>query len=186
MGYSAIRRSSRKVLVVSGLFMAGLAALAPAAQALPGGSWASPSSPASLVVNGNWKLGEAYGTFQGVREDQGRGTRIQSASAHRHILDDPGGGDAGTYVKNTWYSNSNNCYVTSFSETGGGVGCSTGWWDDGYKDTKSTKSSSWQYWETWKQLDPKGSSMRDKLQVCENMRLWPDSCSTYYLRGADY
>ncbi len=176
----------REALAVSGLFSIGLLALAPAAQALPGGPWASSSSPMYVVGTASGKDGAGYGSFQGVREDQGRGSRIQNASSHRHLRNDLGGGDAGTYVKNTWYANKTDCYVTSFSNSGGSIGCSTGWWGDGYNDTGSTKSSSWHYWETWKQLDARGSSMRDKIQVCENISLWPDFCSSYYLRGADY
>jgi hypothetical protein len=176
----------RRAAGTVGAFIGALVALAPAAQALPGGPWASSSSPLKVVGGGSRVDGASYGYWQGYREDQGRGSRVQNGSYHRHILDDVGGGDGGTYVKNSWYANKNHCYVSSWSDSGGSIGCSSGWWGIGKTQTGTTKSASWQYWEAWKGADVEANSMRDKIQTCENINLWPDICSAaYFLRGAN-
>ena len=181
-------RIKRRTLPTSASLAAlGLLLLAPAAAALPGGPWASSSSPLLVKGGGGYQDGAAYGTWQGLREDQGRGSRVQNSSFHRHLHDDVGGGDTGTYLRIEWSANKNNCYVTSWSSAGATIGCSSGWWGTGSTNTGSTKSASWQYWEEWKSLDPAGSSMRSVIKVCENINAWPDICSSaYFLRGADY
>src|SRR4051794_22210856 len=104
------------------------------AQALPGGPWASQSSPltASYCGNSCYTAAAAYGTFQGYREDQGRGSRIQNSSFHReptHIS-----GAHGAFVNHHWYSDGDYCYLTSFSDSGASVSCQSGWHDMGVED----------------------------------------------------
>src|SRR5690349_18478811 len=155
------------------------------AHALPGGNWASSTSP--LYVNSSGYGGTvsaAYGTFQGYREDQNRGSRIQDWSAHR----DPNGNtsERGAYVNHAWYFDGNNCYVTSLSDSGGSIGCSTGWWSQGTTHTPDTESKSWQYYETWHVIDPTGSSGRAGMSACFDRVLASDYCSGTIYRGANY
>lgn len=154
------------------------------AQALPGGPWASRSAP--LLVNyAGWKpAAYSYGVWQGVREDQGRGSRIQdwSASKTRQTY------NRGGYTKHSWYWNGSYCYVSSFSSSGASVGCGSGWHGDGSTNSGSNNSTTtWKYWETWKRLDPEGESGRGKMQTCFNVVWAPDTCSgAYFLRGSKY
>jgi hypothetical protein len=157
-----------------------------AAQALPGGPWASSSSPLAVSFAG-WKpAGYSYGTWQGYREDQGRGSRIQDWSASRAVSG-YNGGDRGAYTKHSWYWDGSFCYVASFSDAGGSIGCSSGWHADGSNNSGSNASSTWKYWETWKGVSPEGNSGRGKMQTCWNVVSAPDTCSgPYFLRGSKY
>lgn len=162
---------------------AGLLLAPAAAQALPGGNWASSSDPLVVKTSSGIPIGYAYGTWQGVREDQGRGTRMQDWSAHR---DPANTNERGAYVPHHWWFNKNSCYITSFSDSGGSIGCSEGWWKTGTTETPRAKLS-WAYYETWKGLDPAGSSGRGQMYVCHDYAWATDPCSSgYYLRGNDY
>lgn len=181
-----MQRARRRQALMSLAATAALAGLVPAAEALPGGGWAGAAPHLQVTGSGGYVDGTSYGTWQGVRSDEGRGDGVQNSSYHRHIKDDVGGGDDGTYVKNSWYANKTDCYISAFNSTGGAIGCSAGWWSDGNTQTGSTKSISFQYWEAWHGLDPNANSIRDQIRTCENINLWPDFCSSaYFLRGAD-
>jgi hypothetical protein len=156
------------------------------AQALPGGPWASASEPQAVNFAGWRPVGYSYGNWQGYREDQGRGSRIQDWSASRAVSG-YNGGDRGAFTQHTWYSNGNYCYVNSFSNAGGGVACQTGWHKKGSNNSGSNASSSWKYWETWGGVDPTGNSGRGQMKTCWNVVSAPDSCAGgSYLRGAKY
>ncbi|GMA23415.1 hypothetical protein GCM10025864_11740 [Luteimicrobium album] len=126
----------------------------------------------------------SYGTWQGTREDQGRGSRIQDWSADKTRSTY----DRGGYTRENWYWNGSYCYVSSFSSAGAGASCVSGWHPDGHTNSGSNNSTTtWQYWEDWIGLDPEGNSGRAKIQTCFNVKAAPDSCSsTYYLRGSEY
>lgn len=176
----------RKLFAVPALVLGGLVMGAGAAQALPGGPWASSSSPLSVSFAG-WKpVGYSYGTWQGYREDQGRGSRIQDWSASRAVSG-YNGGDRGTYTQHSWYWDGTFCYLNSFSESGAGVGCMSGWHGDGSSNSGSNNTSTWKYWETWKGINPSGNSGRGMMKTCWNVAYAPDSCSSaYFLRGTSY
>ena len=158
------------------------------AAALPGGQWASRTAPATAKAY-TYTAAAAYGTWQGYRNDQGRGDRMQGSSYHR----DPAryNGGPGAYVQYNWYWNGADCYVSSFSvsKDGAGIGrsCDDGRWSgDGKTETGRTQSTNWQYWETWKNLNPKASSGRAQIRTCFDFTLQTDPCSGSYLRGANY
>lgn len=175
-------------LRTAGATAALLVLTAGSATALPGGPWASRSVPATAVTYAY--IGAAgYGTWQGVRNDQGRGDRMQGASSHR----DPSGynGGPGAYVRYNWFWNGTDCYVSSFSVSKASVGigrsCDDGRWSGaGKTETGRTQSKTWQYWETWKNLSPKASSGRAQIRTCYDFTLQTDPCSGSYLRGANY
>ena len=177
-------KSRAKLLAVVAGCTAALSLGAGAAQALPGGPWASSSSPLTVNYAGWTPAAYSYGQWQGTREDQGRGSRIQdwSASKTRSTY------DRGGYTKHSWYWDGSYCYVSSFSESGGSVACTSGWHADGSANSGSNNSTTtWAYWETWQGLDPEGNSGRGKMQTCFNVVAAPDSCSgAYFLRGSSY
>lgn len=182
----ALRWNLIKGLVAAGWLSAGVVVLAPAANAFPGGPWASASAPLKNYYHDQY-TGAAYGVWQGYREDQGRGSRVQDASWHRMPQLDTEYNDRGSYVHHDWYTNGGYCYVSSYSDAGAGVNCQNGWHPAGSTNTGSTQSKSWQYWETWDGADPTANSGRGKMRVCENLVAWPDNCSTsYFIRGSHY
>lgn len=151
------------------------------AQALPGGPW-PPSGYLTFSWAGWSPVGYGYGTWQGVREDQNRGSRVQDWSATKTRVTN----HRGTYVHHNWFANTNNCYMTSFESPG--FACSTGWFGSGSGNSGSNNSTTtWMYWENWDALDPKGSSARGQMSLCVNTISAPDPCSTVsYIRGSDY
>src|SRR5215216_1548257 len=103
-GTTTLRAMVVAVWVGFGLLLAGPAV------ALPGGDWASSGSPLTLTYRGQ-NTSAAYGSWQGYREDQGRGSRVQDWSAHR-MPGVPGWPNTdGAYVRHAWYDNANRCYV---------------------------------------------------------------------------
>lgn len=160
--------------------------LAGTAEALPGGPWASSSSPLAVDFAG-WKpAGFSYGVWQGYREDQGRGSRIQDSSASRAVSGYDGG-DRGAYTKHSWYWNGSYCYVNTFSNSGSGIGCTAGWHSGGSADSGSNNTASYQFWETWAGVDPNADSGRGQMKTCWNVAHAPDTCSSgSYLRGSHY
>ncbi len=181
---------AKRWVQVAGVAVAGLGSMAgflsagalPAA-ALPGGPWASSGSPLSVNYAG-WKpAGYVYGSWQGYREDEGRGSRVQDWSAGKTRSTY----DAGTYTKHSWYWNGSYCYVSSWSDSGGGASCTSGWHADGSTNSVSNNTTSWKYYETWYGADPAADSARGKMQACFNVKFAPDSCSSaYLLRGSKY
>lgn len=153
--------------------------VAPVATALPGGQWGSGTSPLHYGT-----ISEAWGVWQGYREDQNRGSRIQDWSAHRS----PSGpsADRGAYVKTDWWFNTNRCYLTSFSEAGGSIACSQGWWKTGQSTTGRTESQSWQYYDSWSPIDMGGESGKGAMFACYDRAWAPDSCSSFIARGTSY
>lgn len=177
------RQGKTRAVVVAIWVLAGLLVLAPSAGALPGGKWASAKKPLNNSYRGV-KVGSSHGNWQGYREDQGRGSRVQN-STYRKLTGRAEIKSRGTYVKHEWYFNANRCYVTSFKSAG--IGCGTGWWESGHTNTSSTKSKKWKYAQTWRRIDPKGESARGKMHTCEDLVFWPNNCSkAYFLRGSSY
>lgn len=170
-------------LLLGGVVLGAAISGANDASALPGGPWASSSSPLKVNYAG-WKpVGYVYGKWQGYREDQGRGSRVQdwSAGKTRNTY------NRGVYTRHNWYWNGSYCYVSSFSDSGGGVSCASGWHADGATNSKSNNTKSWKYYETWYSADPQADSARGKMRACFNVKYSPDPCSSaYFLRGAKY
>lgn len=178
--------SRSRSAIVAVWTVAAVCVLVPSASAFPGGPWASSSAPLKNYYYDQY-TGAAYGVWQGYRENQDRGSRVQDGSYHRYPNPDTKYSDRGSYVHTTWYTNGSYCYLSSFSNSGGSVACSSGWHGSGSVDTGSTKSKSWQYWESWDRADPTANSGRGKMQVCEDLVSWPNNCSTaYFVRGAHY
>jgi hypothetical protein len=159
----------------------------------PGGVPTEPRVSAQLLPGGPWPehsythyTSTVYqrGTFQGYREDQNRGSRIQSEVAFKEV-----GFKSdvhGAYMAVAWYSNANRCYVTSYSSAGGSISCSQGWWGDGTYETGRTISDSYVYWEVWNALDPAGDSGRGSFRGCLDISLATDKCTASILRGSVY
>lgn len=178
-----INSRAKRIGVTIGVVTATVLGGAGAAQALPGGPWASSSSPLTASTGGQ-TVAAAYGTWQGYREDQNRGSRIQDYSLHRQPQSS---GDRGAFVNHHWYTDGYNCYVSSFSDAGASVNCQNGWHDTGSETrTGNTTSTSWQGWETWKAVDATASSMRAQEFTCQDVAYASDPCSAKLLRGANY
>lgn len=178
-----MQRSKVFALAVAGGLTTAVFGFVGVADALPGADWASASAPLKVNYAG-WKpAGYSYGIWQGVRDDQGRGDRLQdwSASKTRQTY------NRGTYTKHSWYWNGSYCYLASFSEAGVSIGCGSGWHSAGATNSRSNNSTTWKYWETWKGLSATGNSGRAKLQTCFNVKAAPDTCSSgSFLRGSRY
>lgn len=180
-----MRLTLRRTAVAGIWAAAAMVAVVPAANAFPGGPWASSSAPLKNYYHDQY-VGAAYGAWQGYREDQGRGSRVQDVSYHRQPVPDSYS-SRGAYVHTSWYTNGAYCYVSSWSDSGSSVACSSGWHGNGSTDTGSTKSRYWQAWESWNRADPTAESGRGQMQVCEDLVDWPNNCSTaYFIRGSHY
>ncbi|MFD0207167.1 MULTISPECIES: hypothetical protein [Saccharothrix] len=189
-----MRESIKKALSAAGLIISGLlvvgggvaaaesgAVADPAAevsaQALPGGPWGT----LTVYTDSGIPIAQASGTWQGYREDQNRGSRMQDWMQYR----DPANSDSnGAYVDHDWYFNSNQCYVSSYSTSGGGIACSQGWWGAGsYDSMDRAGDSNWKYWEAWRAIDPTGTSGRGAMRACVDFSWATDPCSAAILRG---
>jgi hypothetical protein len=144
---------------------------------LPGGAWTEQSA-----ANGSSTVYQK-GTFQGYREDQNRGSRLQAAVQFKEV-----GSKSdirGAFAEVQWWSHSNNCYITSYSSPG--ISCSTGWWLSGSPvQTDRTVSDSYVSWDMWWNLDPAGSSGRGQFKGCLDVAFGFDTCTASVLRGSDY
>lgn len=173
----------RAATIVGGVVVTGALGVG-AAQALPGGPWASYTAPLTAYTAGV-PAAAAFGTFQGYREDQGRGSRVQNGSYHRepvHIYS-----AHGAFVNHHWYTNGAYCYVSSLSTQSASVACQTGWHDTGQENrTGNNSTPSWQYWETWRPADPTANSMRARIFTCDDIPWQSDPCSPSIIRGASY
>lgn len=165
------------------LILASIAGPVTLANAIPGGPWASSSSPLTVDYAGWTPVGSVYGTWQGYREDEGRGSRVQDSSAAktRNTY------EAGMYTKHTWYWDGSYCYISSYSNGGVSAACTTGWHQDGTTNSVSNNTTTYKYSETWYSADPEALSARGKMQACFNVKLAPDKCSkNYFVRGSEY
>lgn len=178
----------KKLIKRAAVFSGMLAAIGTlgvgAAQALPGGPWASSSAPLTAYTSG-FPAAAAYGTFQGYREDQGRGSRIQNAAWFREPIHVQTA--HGAFVNHHWYTNGAFCYVSSLSSSSASVACTSGWHDTGNENRTGTNSTtSWRYQETWKAVDPTANSMRARIFTCDDIPWQSDPCSPSIVRGASY
>lgn len=149
---------------------------------LPGGPW-----PAQCD---DWTNGDTVrwcndGEFFGIEEGDDRGTRLELEIG----LKEPGGapGENGTYGQSDWYRNGTNCYVSSFSDAGGGVSCIEGWAKvDDVQTDRENDGDKYHWWDMWWPLDPLGSSGRASIKSCLDIDLDKDDCTASILRGRDY
>lgn len=144
--------------------------------ALPGGSY-----PKRSASHGGARVDER-GTFQGYREDQGRGSRLQFLTEFREAGTDSD--VRGAYNQSDWYVNGNRCYISSYDSPG--VNCSSGWWYDAQEQTDRKKSNSYVAYDVWWYLDPTGSSGRASIKGCLDVAYQSDKCTSSILRGSSY
>jgi hypothetical protein len=192
------RRLGAVAVVAIGLVV-GAASTSWAAEAIGAGGGGAPAEPGfsiQTLPGGPWPehwythyTSTVYqkGTFQGYREDQNRGSRIQSEVAFKEVgfKSDV----RGAYMAINWYANTNRCYYSAYDVSSGipvGVNCSTGWWGDGYYETQRTTSDSYWYWEVWNPVDPLASSGRGSFKGCLDIAAATDKCTASILRGAAY
>ncbi len=156
--------------------------------AIGGGPWFSSSNPLQVSTKGQVN-GQAYGTFAGYQEDSSKGSILMNYSYHR-ASGSSFGFKNGAYVSNTWWSNGQSCYVSSFDISTGaaGINCGAGWNRRAEGQTSRNKSTtSWSNrWNNSWNIDPTGSSGRVGVRVCLDWSLASDPCSGYVYRGADY
>lgn len=189
------RRLATIALAVCGL-VAGAAGAAWAGESVSNGTGAAPGgSPTRSTVNlpgGTWTE-QCYqhetstachrGTFQGYREDQNRGSRLQASVGFKEV-----GWKSdvrGAFAEVQWWSHSNNCYTVNFADPT--IACSVGWWRSGFPSrTGNTVSDTYVFWDMWWNLDPGGSSGRGQFYACLDIAWGFDKCTAYVLRGSDY
>ena len=124
------------------------------------------------------------GTMQGYREDQNRGSRIQANVSFKET--GYKSDSRGAYEHVDWYYNGNKCYVTSFSDTGGSIGCSSGWWGNGSTDTDRTHSTSYVSWAVWNKVNASGDSGRGLFKAALDIANASDKYTAGILRGSCY
>lgn len=179
-----MKMSVKRAAIIAGAMLVTSVLGVGVAQALPGGPWASASAPLTAYESGK-PAAAAYGTFQGYREDQGRGSRIQNASWHRepvHVYS-----AHGAFVNHHWYTNGAYCYLSSLSTSSASVACNNGWHDTGRENRTATNSTVyWRYQETWQGIDATADSMRARIFTCDDIPWQSDPCSPSIYRGASY
>ncbi len=158
------------------------------AHAIGGGPWMSASNP--LVAKGpdSSVIAQAYGTFNGYSEHSSKGSVLTNTSHHRRANATSFKG-RGAYVSNQWWSNGNNCYVSSHDPSTGAISiaCQQGWNRKAESKTVTTTSTNtWSSWNHIWSIDPTGSSGRVGIKVCVDVFLTQDPCSGLVYRGADY
>lgn len=181
---SKFRRVIRKFVAptIVGVALVALAGVNAVNAALPGGGWGPIYSK-----SGSTNITGAQGTFRGIVEDRGLGTRAETNYKVREVsilTHDR----RGAYAKSNFYFDAHRCYVSSFSIPGGaGVTCSSGWWSAGSIQGPSIKGSTWsaaRYMGI--HLNPSGNSVRFQLRGCLDRPIATDLCSGAVLRGAAY
>lgn len=178
----SVSKKCAAVLMVVGMGVSSASVVG----AIGGGAWYTSTAPLQ-VSNGGGVAGQTYGTFKGYSESQTLGSILSNQSYHR-ARNTSANYKNGAYVQNDWSSNGYNCYVSSYSESGGSVSCQNGW--SGTKaTTKTPNNTSTTTWSnrtsSWK-IDGTGSSGRTAIKVCIDISLASDPCGGPVWRGADY